>query len=264
MPTAGELYYILHESGDLSRPPLVLIHDLGGNSLEWPAEIRRLAAGRVIALDLPGHGKSKGAGRQSIADYAESVATCLQSLALKKVVIVGAGMGGAVALELARCHRPLLGGICLLGTGVRLPIPQSILANVGHVQTYPAAVRDLAALMSGPHTEAATLQALTKRLLSTRPSVLQADLLACDAFDFTHPRACDAFDFTHPRRRIRLPALILCGTEDRFAPAADAQVLIHHLPQAALQTIDGAGHLIAQEQPRRVAALLDLFTATLR
>ncbi len=253
MPTAGELYYTLHESGDLSRPPLVLIHDLGGHSLEWPAEIRRLAAGRVFALDLAGHGKSKGAGRQSIADYAESVAACLQALALKKVVIVGAGMGGAVALELARCHRPLLGGICLLGTGVRLPIPQSILVNVGHVQTYPAAVRDLTALMSGPHTETATLQALTKRLLTTRPSVLQADLLACDTFDFTHPP-----------KRIRLPALILCGTEDRFAPTADAQALIRHFPQAALQTIDGAGHLIAQEQPRRVAALLDLFTATLR
>jgi len=253
MPTAGELYYTLHESGDLSRPPLVLIHDLGGNGLEWPAEIRRLAVGRVFALDLPGHGKSKGAGRQSVADYAASVATFLDALALTKVVLVGVGMGGAIALELGRRHRSLLSGICLLGAGARLSIPESILANLGHAPTHSVAVRDLIALMSGPHTEAAVLQALTKRLLTTRPSVLQADVLACDAFDFTHLR-----------RRIRLPALILYGTEDRFAPAADARTLIHHLPQAALQTIDGAGHLIAQEQPRRVAALLDLFTATLR
>lgn len=253
MPTAGELYYTLHESGDLSRPPLVLIHDLGGNSLEWPAEIRRLAAGRVFALDLPGHGKSKGAGRQSTADYAESIVTFLEMLTLKKVVVIGAGIGGAIALELGKRYRALLSGVCLLGTGSRLPIPESILTNIGHAQTHSIAVRELTTLMGSSHTEAAVLHALTKRLLTTRPSVLQADLLACASFDFTSQRT-----------RLSLPALILSGTEDRFAPPADVQALVKRLPQAAIQIIEGAGHLIAQEQPRRVAALLDLFTATFR
>ncbi len=253
MPAAGELYYTVHRSGDLSRPPLVLIHDLGSNSLEWPAEIRHLANRQVFALDLPGHGKSKGASRQSIADYAERTALFLQALALKKAVVVGSGMGGAIALELGWRYRLLLSGLCVLGGGARLPIPAEILANAGHAHTHPMAVRALVALMSGPHTDTATIQALTKRLMATRPSVLQADLLACDSFDLSRRL-----------KRIRLPALILCGAEDRFAPPAYAQFLVSNLPQAALQTIDDAGHWIAQEQPRRLAALLDVFTAALR
>ena len=53
MPASGALYYLLHESGDPTRPPLVLIHNLGGSSLDWPPEIRRLSAGRIFASTCP-------------------------------------------------------------------------------------------------------------------------------------------------------------------------------------------------------------------
>lgn len=252
MPTAGGLYYRLHESGDLSRPPLVLIHNLGGNSLDWPAEIRRFA-GRIFALDLPGHGKSEGAGQQSISGYAESVVAFLKTLALEGVLVIGYGMGGAIALELGLRHRALLAGLCILNSGASLPIPTSILENAAHAQTRPTAVRDLASRMAGPQTEATILQHLIERLMQTRPSVFYADLLACDSFHISRQL-----------KRMRLPVLIICGTEDRFTPPACAQPLVNGLPQAALQTIDGASHLAVWEQPRRIAALIDVFAATIR
>lgn len=253
MPTAEGLYYRLHESGDLSRPPLVLIHNLGGNSLEWPPEIRRCTAGRVFALDLPGHGKSEGAGQQSILAYADSVALFLKALALKRVLVVGHGMGGAIALELGLRHRALLAGLCILNSGASLPIPRDILENAAHVRTHPAAVRDLVSWMAGPQTESAVIQNVIELLMQTRPSVFYADLLACDSFDITRQL-----------KRIRPPALIVCGTNDRFTPPAYAQALVSGLPQAALQTIDGASHLAIWEQPRRIAALLDVFATTIR
>lgn len=70
MPTAGGLHYFLHEGGSKMRPPLVLIHGMGGDYLSWPPEMRRLPDYRIITLDLPGHGKSEGPGHQSVQDYA--------------------------------------------------------------------------------------------------------------------------------------------------------------------------------------------------
>ncbi len=253
MPTANGLYYRIHESGALSRPPFVLIHNLGGSSLDWPPEIRRSAAGRVFVLDLPGHGKSEGAGRQSISDYAESVALFLKTLALKRVLAVGHGMGGAIALELGLRHRALLAGLCILNSGANLPIPTNILENAAHTQTHPTAVRDLVSWMAGPQTNPTVIRDRIARLQQTRPSVFYADLLACDSFDISRRL-----------KRIRLPVLVICGTEDRFAPPAGAQALVSGLPKAAIQTIDGAGHFALWEQPRRIAALLDVFAATLR
>lgn len=251
MPMAGELYYRVHESGSPSRPPLVLIHNLGGSSLDWPAEIRRLAGGDVFALDLPGHGKSEGAGLQSISAYAESVAAFLNTLALKGALVVGHGMGGAIALELAVRHRPLLAGLCVLNSGASLPIPADILENAAHASSRPIAVRELVARMTGPQTEAVLLQSLTERLLEIRPSLLHADLLACDSFDI-HRQI----------KRIRLPVLVIGGTHDRFAPPAYSQALARSLPKAALQMIDGAGHLAPWEQPRRIATVLAVFAST--
>jgi pimeloyl-ACP methyl ester carboxylesterase len=50
----------------LAGHSVVLIHGAGGSHLDWPAELRRMPGQHVYALDLPGHGKSEGLGRQSI------------------------------------------------------------------------------------------------------------------------------------------------------------------------------------------------------
>ena len=67
MPTvtvSGEtLHYQIHHGGTRpDGPPLVLVHGAGGNLMHWPGALRRLPGRTVYALDLPGHGKSGGAG----------------------------------------------------------------------------------------------------------------------------------------------------------------------------------------------------------
>ena len=63
--------------------------------------------------------------------------------------------------------------------------------------------------------------------------------------------------------KVRVPALILCGTEDRSTPLQYSETLATGIPGAALQTIDGAGHMVMLEQPRRVAGALTLFIKTI-
>jgi len=252
MPIAAGIYYFLHEGGRLTRPPLVLIHGAGGDHLSWPPEIRRLANTRAFTLDLPGHGKSEGPGRQSVTDYADSVIDFMYAAGLSRAVFIGHALGGAIALTLAIDHPECVAGIGLISTGPRLPIASSVLENAANPTTYILAVQSLQELMRIPLASKNLKDQTFRHLSSIRPTLFHGDL-----------RACDQFDETSRLDAIRTPALVLCGTGDQFTPRRFSESLAEQIPGAALQTIEGAGHLVMLEQPHRVAGLLSVFLAAI-
>lgn len=248
MPIAAGIHYFLHEGGRPIKPPLVLIHGPGGDLLSWPPEIRRLADARVFTLDLPGHGKSKGPGCQSVADYADSVVGFMNAAGLSRAVFVGHALGGAIALTLAIDHPERVAGIGLISTGPRLPIVSSVMENAANPATFILAIQALQELMHIPPAAKYLNDQTFRHLSSIRPTLFHGDL-----------RACDQFDVTTRLDAIRTPVLVLCGKDDQLAPRRYSESLAGQIPGAALQTIDGAGHLVMLEQPRRVAGLLSVF-----
>jgi len=252
MPIAAGLHYFLHEGGKPTRPPLVLLHGAGGDHLSWPVEIRGLSAARVFALDLPGHGRSAGAGLQSVEEYADCVVDFMDALGLSRAVFVGHAMGGAIALTLALDHPDRVGGIGLISCGPRLPVPSSILENSSNPATFPLAVQSLQDLMNISRSAASVKAQAQKKLSSIRSTLFQGDL-----------RACDQFDVSSRLGTVKTPALVVCGAEDKLTPRHFSDYLAERIDGAALQTIDGAGHLVMLEQPRRVAGLLNVFRLTI-
>jgi len=248
MPIAAGIHYFLHEGGRPTRPPLVLIHGAGGDHLSWPAEIRRLADVRVFTLDLPGHGKSEGPGRQAVADYANSVVGFMDAAGLARAVFVGHALGGAIALTLAIDHPECVAGIGLISSGPRLPMAASVLENAANPATFILAVQSLQELMHIPPSAKHLKDQAFRHLSSIRPTLFHGDL-----------RACDQFDATARLDAIQTPVLVVCGTDDQLTPRRYSETLAGQIPGAALQTIDGAGHLVMLEQPRRVAGLLSVF-----
>ena len=104
MPIVNHLYYFATRSHTENQPTVVLLHGAGGNHLNWPHNFRRLSGCRVLAPDLPGHGKSEGIGEQSIERYAEHIHNWLRQLEVREAVIAGHSMGGAIAQTLALQH----------------------------------------------------------------------------------------------------------------------------------------------------------------
>jgi pimeloyl-ACP methyl ester carboxylesterase len=252
MPSINGLYYFLHEGGDRSRPPVVLLHGTGGSHLSWPPEIRRLSGYRVYALDLPGHGKSGGVGLQSAEDYARSVVEFMDSASIWKAAFIGHSLGGAIALTLAIQHAERVAGLGLVACGAHLPVTPSLLENAANPAMYQLACQSLLDGLFGPQGNARLKEQSAKRLANIRPAVLHGDLTACDAFDASLSL-----------ETIRVPTLILCGTQDRITPLQLSKTLANSIPSAALQTVDGAGHAVMLEQPHRVASLLSVFLTTM-
>ena len=252
MPVAAGLHYFLHEGGTTTRPPLVLIHGAGGDHLFWPPEMRRLAGRRIFTIDLPGHGRSEGPGCQSLPDYTEHVIDLLDAAGISRAALIGHGMGGGVALTLALDHPERVAGIGLIASGARLPVSAAILENAANPATYSRALDALRALMGSARTAPQVKERVFKYYAALRPTVLHGDL-----------HACDRFDVTDQLEDILCPVLVVCGAEDRLTPPRYSESMAERIPGAALQTIDGAGHLLMLEQPRRLAGLVNVFLATI-
>ena len=248
MPIASELFYSLHQGSELETPTVVLLHGAGGNHLYWPAEIRRLPRHRVLALDLPGHGKSEGIGQQSIQAYADIVLEWLLSLDLPKAVFLGHSMGAAIALTLALHQPECVLGLGLLSAGARLPVPADILADLVSSTTFHKAIEAIRVLAFSASTDPRLIELAIGRMAEIRPSVLYSDFLACESFNMVDQLS-----------QIRQPALILCGAEDAITPPRHSQLLAGLLPNARLEIVDRAGHMVMLEQPQTVASLLSQF-----
>jgi len=241
MPALGDIYYTHSGHRVPGRPPLVLIHGEGGTHLDWPASLRRLPGEAVYALDLPGHGKSGGVGRQSAADYASAALEWLKASQLDKVVLVGHSLGGAIALSLALSAQDYVAGLVLAGTGARLKVGEELLHASRSEGTFPHAVTMLVENAFAPAAPARLTHAVRQRMLRTRPPVLHGDLLACGRFKL--PGAIHS---------ILVPTLVISGTADRALPDRYIRQLAEQIAGAVLVAVPGAGHFVMLEKAQAV------------
>ena len=99
---AGRLF--VDDGGGGAGMPVVLIHSLAGNSGHWTPQLAHLRrTTRAVALDLRGHGRSDAPkdGRFAPGDYAQDVRLMMDTLGIRRAVVVGHSMGGGVAAALA-------------------------------------------------------------------------------------------------------------------------------------------------------------------
>ncbi len=246
MPVSGNLYYSYHHDINAENPPLVLVHGAGGMNLYWPPEVRRLPGYDVYALDLPGHGKSDTCdGQQTIGDYAGYILRWLESIHLRRAVLIGHSMGGAIALTLAIHHPEYVVGLGLIGCGARLRVNPELLKFAADRTTFYKAADFLVSCSFGSSASQQLVDLATRRFEATRQSVFYGDLLACDNFDVMDQLSS-----------IQQDTVVICGEDDMMTPVRYAQYLASSIPHARLSVIPAAGHMVMLEQPRRVAESL--------
>jgi len=252
MPQAAGMYYFSSAEDDWSRPAVILLHGAGGNHLHWPPEIRRMAEQRVYAPDLPGHGKSEGIGRQSIADYAACVLAFMDELKLRKAVFAGHSMGGAIALHMALHHPSRTLGIVLINAAPSMRLPPGLLENTLASATFPLAIKAVSDLAFSPQADARLKENAVQRMSEIRSSVLYGDFLACNAFDVLARLG-----------RIKAPTLIISGSDDKMVAPHYAQTMRQKIKNSLLHIVDGAGHMLMLENPMAIASVLRLFLTSI-
>jgi len=238
------IFYAHHNIVERSGPHLILVHGAGGNHMLWGSTVRNLRTANVYALDLPGHGRSKGSGRRSIIEYARFVLRFMDACGISQAVVAGHSMGGATAMQAALLCPDRVSGLVLVGTGARLRVLPAILE--GTLSDLAGTVELICETAYAPSAPREIVRQGQRQMLQVAPQTIHDDFAACDAFDAME-RLAD----------IRCPALVICGTEDRLTPSKYSAFLAGRIPRAELVLIEDAGHMVITEKPGLLARAIE-------
>jgi pimeloyl-ACP methyl ester carboxylesterase len=255
--------------GSGEREPIVFVHGLGGQWQNWLENLPRAARERrVIALDLPGFGRSAmPRERITISGYARHVDALAERLGLGRVDIVGNSMGGYIAAEVAiqfpqRVDQLLLVSAAGITSADLFQQPIMILGRLATaVASYGAARhRDIAARPKSRHMALA--------LVARHPSLLKADFAYEGFFKGTGKpgfgdalRASLDYDFRDRLPDIRQPALIVWGEKDSIIPVKDAHEFERLIPDSRKAVMTDTGHIPMAERPAAFNDLMMEFLA---
>ena len=167
--------------------------------------------------------------------------------------LVGASMGGMLAMELRRQAPERVRGMALLGTSARPDTPELITLRTQACELFAAGRMDevlRANVLFAFHPTHQKQPGLVGRYLDMITRAGAEQLIAQN-------RAVMARADSRPHlHQVSCPVMVACGEADLLAPAEMSREMAALMPQAALEIVAGAGHMLTMEQPERVSALL--------
>ncbi|HVO01247.1 MAG TPA: alpha/beta fold hydrolase [Candidatus Cybelea sp.] len=240
------------------RPLALFLHGAGMDHSVWTLAARYLAHHEccVLAVDLPGHGRSEGPALESIAAMADWAWRLLGHLELERAALIGHSMGALVSVEMARTAPGRAAKIMLVGFAPRMPVHQELLdAARFHDPKAAALIADwgfgAAGHLGGNRAPGVAMQPLGLRLIERAPAgTLYADLAACNAYRDAEGAA------------IHCPVLLLQGEADRMTSAKAAAAFVEKLAHGEIRILPDVGHMVMSEAPLAVTAALREFILT--
>jgi len=256
---SGEAIYAYTgtRSLDVALPTIVFVHGAAADHSVWALQSRYFAhhGWNVLAVDLPGHGRSGGAPLASVAAIADWIPALLDAAKIGNAALVGHSLGSLAALECAARHSARVTKVALVGPAAPMTVAEPLLDAAkrdDHVafELINGWSYSQGKQLGGNTVPGVWLTGNAMRLMErTQPGVLHVDLLACHGY-------ASALDSA---ARLRCPVLIVTGARDIMAPPKSAKALTAALPGARVVTLPECGHALMAEQPDAVLDALRAF-----
>ena len=252
---------------DASLPCAVFIHGAQHDHSVWVLQTRYFAhhGFSVLAVDLPGHGRSNGPALQSVEALADWVLKLLDAAGVVgSVTLIGHSMGSLIALQAAAQAGKRVGRLALLAAAYPMHVSQALLTAarddepqaIDMVNIWSHSSLTQKPSNSGPGS---SITGGNRRLMQqvARPTADDGTPARVFLTDF---QACNAYaNGEAAAAAVHCPTLFLLGANDQMTPPRASSVLRQALAQHAVITIPRCGHALMAEQPDAVLEALFTF-----
>lgn len=229
--------------------PIIFLHGFPFNKSMWESQYHSLKQSfRVIAPDIRGFGYSKDDSSElSIELFADDMIALMEELKLEKVTICGLSMGGYIALNAIQRYPERFNALILCDTQCNSDTDE------GKAKRYKS-IEDIKANGITEFTEGFLKNVFHAETQSNKPELvagLKNMMLSNSEHAFINglkalaerKETCSKLD------QIRVPTLIICGSDDSLTPVSKSQYLHEHIKDSQLRIIQNAGHISNMEQP---------------
>ena len=246
---------------DAAIPTIVFIHGASMDHTIWALQGRYLAhhGYSVLAVDLPGHGKSSGPALESIEEMADWTASAIEAISSNPVALVGHSMGAIVALETTARNPETITAIALAGAAIPMNVHDDLLAQT---RDEPSAA--IESILNWAYSKRAQIGGMRvpglwmlgggRRLMERNSDgQLHVDFKACNNYLAGFESAT----------KIKCPTLILVGSNDKMTTPKMANNLQQAIPHSNLVCIEDGGHMMMIEYPDETLDVLKDFLEAL-
>jgi pimeloyl-ACP methyl ester carboxylesterase len=238
----------LHLRRGGSGDPILVLHDDVGNPGWLPFHERLAERFDVLAPSHPGYDRSsRPAWMRGVRDVAVVYQWLLADRQLDRVSLVGLGLGGWVAAEMATMAPRGFDRLILVGAMGLQPDAGEILdqALVNYIDYARAGFHD---------------QAAFEQIYGRDPSTDQLEIWDVNR-EMTFRIAWKPYMYSqtlpHLLGGVKAPTLVVWGAEDRIVPLSCGERYARSIPNARLAVIEAAGHAVAMERPTELAQLIE-------
>jgi len=244
--------------------PVLFVHGFPFDRTMWRHQLAMLSRVRRIAPDFRGVGDSgvpAAADGYSLTRYADDLVAVLDALGVRQAVLCGLSMGGYVIFEVLRQHPERVRAMILADTK---PQADSAEAKRGREELTQVAEQQ---------GQDAVIERLLPRLLASATQATQPEVagqVRDMARRWSVPGLVGALrmlrdrpDSSETLRGVRVPTLVLVGSDDEIAPPDTARAMSQLIPEAQFHVVPTAGHISPLEQPLATSRLLSDFLRAL-
>ena len=237
-----------------SRPPVLLVHGLGGSSASWEEVAGLIAADRPVgAIDLRGCGQSpRGSVEISLEELANDCSVVIDALWGRRCHLVGHSLGGVIVQDLLIRHPERCGAAVLVSTS----------SKVG--EKAAESWRRLADIVERRGlSDSGGQRSFSEEFATRNPDVVASHSRMAAASDpsvyAAQARAASSYDYGERLGALANPVLIIQGRDDRLTSAGGSVILNRALANSKLMMVDGVGHNAHIELGPRFAELVREF-----
>ena len=235
---------------------LMFIHGAANDHSVWQLQSRYFAyhGFNVLAVDLPGHGKSAGPALPSIQEMAAWAIDVLDAAAIDKATLVGHSMGSLIALETAASAPQRVERLALVATAFPMKVSDALL-DTARAQDHAALEminvwsHSAGGQTGGNRVPGQWIMGGSMRLLERTAEPLYNDFDACNQYAAGADSAA----------KVACPVLMISGSRDLMTPPRSARPLAEKLVNLKAVTIEGSGHDLMSERPDAVLDALISF-----